>query len=98
MSTVLNSESFKKFVATRWSFSIIMSAVMLTSYFGFILTVALSKETFAQKVGGGTLTLGILVGFGIILLAWLLTGIYVWWANNYYDKEVEHFKNSIKNS
>ena len=36
----------------------------------------------------GKLTLGILLGVLVIVAAWLLTWIYVRWANRHYDAEV----------
>jgi uncharacterized membrane protein (DUF485 family) len=67
---------------------------MLAVYFGFILTIAFNKEILASKINDG-LTLGIPVGLGIIILAWLLTGVYVRWANNHYDKKVEELKKKL---
>jgi uncharacterized membrane protein (DUF485 family) len=37
----------------------------------------------------------ILIGLGIILFSWLITGAYVYWANNYYDKAVKEIKKEI---
>jgi uncharacterized membrane protein (DUF485 family) len=91
---LLNSEEFKKLVSRKWIFSIILTFLMLTVYFGFILTIAYHKELLAAKINKG-LTLGIPVGIGIIIFAWILTGIYVGWANKTYDKDVGELKNKI---
>ena len=39
----------------------------------------------AQRLGEGVMTVGIPVGFGVIVLAVVLTGIYVWRANTKFD-------------
>jgi uncharacterized membrane protein (DUF485 family) len=94
LETTLKSAQFKKLVSKRWTISIILTAVMLAVYFGFILLIAFDKDVLASKIGDH-ITLGLPVGLGIILFAWMLTGIYVNWANNVYDKEVEVIKNQI---
>jgi uncharacterized membrane protein (DUF485 family) len=91
---ILISEDFKKLVSRRWIFSITLTFLMLAVYFGFILTVAYHKELLVTKISKG-LTLGIPLGIGIILFAWILTGIYVSWANKIYDRHVKELKDKI---
>ena len=62
-----------------------MAVVLL--YFGFIALVAFGRPILALRVAPG-LSLGILLGALVILGSWLLTWIYVWWANTYYDPQV----------
>jgi uncharacterized membrane protein (DUF485 family) len=38
------------------------------------------------------MTLGLPVGIGVLLSAWVLTGIYIWWANRYHDNRVREIK------
>ncbi len=64
-------------------------------YFGFIFVLAFKKDILSQKVSEG-LTVGIPVGIAIIVISWLLTGIYVYWANTYYDRAVEEIKNKFR--
>lgn len=83
--------------AKRWRIAIWLSIFMLTVYFGFILLVAFDKPLLATilvdnvptKLGTGPgLSLGILLGAMVIVFAWVLTLIYVNWANNKYDHEI----------
>jgi uncharacterized membrane protein (DUF485 family) len=91
---IQETEEFKKFVVRKWTVSLILASIMLFAYFGFILLIAFNKNLLATKISKG-LTLGIPVGLGIIVLAWMLTGIYVRWANNHYDKKVEDLKKKL---
>ena len=91
---VIESLAFKQLVKKRWSFSLGMSLLMLVVYFSFLITIAFNKSIFAQKMGA-QLTLGIVWGLGIIVFAWFMTGIYVYWANSSYDKTVEELKNKL---
>lgn len=91
---IVNSEKFKKLVKKRLSVSLTLTAVVLFVYFGFILTIAFYKELLAYKIGEH-LTIGLPIGIGIILFAWLLTGLYTRWANHSYDKSVREFRDQI---
>lgn len=73
--------------AKRWRFAIILSVCMLAVYYTFILLVAFDRPLLSSKVGEG-LSLGILLGALVIVFAWVLTLVYVNWANNTYDREV----------
>lgn len=85
---------FRALVRQRWLVSLALTAALLVGYFGFILTLAFDKAVLAAKVGEHV-TLGIPVGVGIIVFAWLLTGIYVWWANRVYDKSVKQIRDRM---
>jgi uncharacterized membrane protein (DUF485 family) len=53
-------------------------------YYGFILLLAFSPGTLGSS-SDGVITIGIPVGVAIILLTFVLTGIYVWIANRDLD-------------
>lgn len=92
---ILESPDFKKLVKKRWSVSLVLTFTMLVVYFGFLLTVAFNKEVLATRIGEYT-TLAIPIGLGIILFAWVLTGVYVFWANSDYDTSVQNLKDKIQ--
>lgn len=83
--------------AKRWRVAIWLSVIMLIAYYGFILLVAFNKALLSRilidnvTTALGTapgLSLGILLGALVIVLAWVLTLIYVYWANTKYDHEI----------
>ncbi len=92
--TILESEKFKSLVKKRISVSLSLTLIMLVVYFGFILAIAFNKEWLATKIGEH-ITIGLPIGIGIIVFAWLLTGIYTRWANSSYDKSVRELRNQI---
>ncbi len=92
---VVASPEFKALVKRRWSVSLVMLVLLFVGYYGFILLVAGNKEFVSQKIGEST-TLAIPLGVAVIIFAWLLTAIYVAWANKSYDPEVERLKNEIR--
>lgn len=79
-----NSDAVVQLAARRWRIALVLTAMMLAVYFGFILMIAFGKPLMAIPVTGG-LTVGILLGVLVIASAWIFTGIYVRWANTHYD-------------
>ena len=83
--------------ARRWRIAIWLSVFMLIAYYGFILLVAFNRPLLSTIMASGTtaagaevpgLSLGILLGALVIVFAWVLTLIYVNWANKKYDQEL----------
>lgn len=64
-----------------------LTGAMILLYFGFILLVAFGRPILATQVIPG-LSLGILLGALVIVVSWILTWVYVRWANTYYDPQV----------
>jgi uncharacterized membrane protein (DUF485 family) len=80
-----------KLAAARFRIAVILTAAMVLLYFGFIVLVAYHKPLLARLVGPG-LSLGIVLGAVVIVVSWLLTWVYVRWANRHYDPELERLR------
>ncbi len=81
---IVRNPTFQTLVHERTRFAWILTGLMLAVYLGFIGLIAFDKALLATKVGG-TASLGLFLGVGVILFAFLLTGIYVMRANGRYD-------------
>jgi uncharacterized membrane protein (DUF485 family) len=73
--------------AARWRVAISLTVAMMVTYFGFILLVAFNKPLLGTLIAPG-LSLGILLGALTIVVAWMLTWIYISWANTHYDSSI----------
>jgi uncharacterized membrane protein (DUF485 family) len=80
-----------KLSAERWKIAMVLSGTMLLVYFGFILLIAFNKPLLGTMLAPG-LSLGILLGAMVILAAWVLTLVYVRWANTVYDAKIEKLR------
>jgi uncharacterized membrane protein (DUF485 family) len=80
-------QALEKLSADRWRIAVILSSLMLIVYFGFVLLIAFNKQLMGMLLMPG-LSLGILLGALVIILAWVLTLIYVRWANKVYDERI----------
>ena len=77
--------------ARRWTVALAFTGAMVAVYFGFILLIAYNKPLLARLVAPG-LSLGIVLGAGVIAASWILTWLYVRWANTTYDAALEHHR------
>ena len=85
------ADSLRAIARTRWRVAIGSTLVMVVVYFGFILLIAFDKPLMGRLVTDG-LSIGILAGALVIVGAWLLTWVYVRWANDRYDPELERLR------
>jgi uncharacterized membrane protein (DUF485 family) len=77
--------------ARRLRVALTLTGVMLATYFGFLLLIAYDKQALGVLVAPG-LSVGILLGALVIVVAWVVTGIYVRWANRVYDVELAELR------
>ena len=72
----------------RARIAIILTVAIIVVYFGFIALIAFNPALLARKITDG-LSLGILLGALVIVASWVLTWIYVRWANTHYDAAIK---------
>ncbi|MDX7953058.1 DUF485 domain-containing protein [Lichenihabitans sp. Uapishka_5] len=77
---------FRTLVARRSAFAWTLSGIMLALYLAFTLLVAFDKPLMATTPFGGVTSLGIILGFAVIVIAFGLTGLYVARANREFDR------------
>ena len=75
----------------RWRIATGLSAIMVLVYFGFVLLIAFDKPRVAVLLAPG-LSLGILLGALVIVAVWVVTWIYVRWANGHLDRRVRELR------
>lgn len=93
---LLNDPEFKSLVAQKNTISWILTILELVLYFGFIGLIAFNKPFLAKVMTEGkATTIGIPIAVGTIVLSWVLTGVYIFWANSKYDAMVKNVKDKI---
>jgi uncharacterized membrane protein (DUF485 family) len=91
---LLASAEFRHLVVRRWRISLVLTFCLFVLYYGYILLIALDRDLLSKRIGTST-TLGIPLGVGVIAGAWVLTAIYVIWANRHYDAEVTRLRSRL---
>jgi uncharacterized membrane protein (DUF485 family) len=79
----------------RWRMALALTSVIVLIYFGFIAMVAFGRNILAVQLTPG-LSLGILLGAVVIIASWVLTWVYVRWANTVYDPAVRALSESSR--
>jgi uncharacterized membrane protein (DUF485 family) len=96
---LIESPDFRALVKTRWAVSFSLLALLFLGYYGYILLVATSPAIVARRISDAPdaiTNVGLVLGIGTLVFAWILTAIYVVWANRAYDPEVERLKAQLK--
>jgi uncharacterized membrane protein (DUF485 family) len=84
---IRTNPKFQDMVKRRGRFAALLSAIVLVAYYGFMMVVAFNPALLHEKLSeGSVLTVGMPIGAGIIIVSWLLTGLYVYRANSDFDK------------
>jgi len=82
-----NNAHFKELVEKRQRFAAILSLVVLVIYVSFILLIAFAPGWLGTPISAGSsITRGIPIGVGVIVISFILTGVYVWRANGEFDR------------
>ncbi|MCA1922705.1 DUF485 domain-containing protein [Buttiauxella noackiae] len=82
-----DSAQFRELVEKRQRFATILSLIVLVIYVSFILLIAFAPAWLGTPLHPGTtVTRGIPIGVGVILISFFLTGVYVWRANGEFDR------------
>jgi uncharacterized membrane protein (DUF485 family) len=93
---ILEDPDFKALSGQKRSISTVLTIIELVMYFGFIALIAFNKPFLAGKLSPeSATTIGIPIAVGVILLSWVLTGVYVWWANTTYDGLVKRVREKL---
>jgi len=95
VSELLDSPEFKHLVSRRWTVSLVLLVLLFVVYYGYILLIPYAPEFMKAKIGEVT-TVAIPLGVAVIVAAFILTAVYVIWANSSYDPEVTRLKGHLR--
>lgn len=97
VDAIKNDPDYIRLVSERSRFAWILTIVMLVIYFGFVLVIAFDPSLLGIPLAEGMVTtVGIPVGVGVILSAFVLTGVYVRRANGEFDELTKRIKAKAK--
>jgi uncharacterized membrane protein (DUF485 family) len=83
-------------IRKKWRVGGVLTAIMMIAYFGFILLVAFAKDTAGTLLADDRISVGIVLGAVVILIAPILTAIYVRWANHQHDPPMAKLRSERK--
>ena len=93
---VARNPKYQELKAKRTRMGWWLTLAMMVVYYGFILLVAFDKELLSRRLGSGVMTLGIPLGFGVIVFTIVITAIYVQRANKRFDDLTTAIKKAVQ--
>ena len=92
---VQNSPEFQELRSRLRRFVFPMSALFLVWYFAYVMLGAFAHDFMATKVWGD-INIGLLIGLGQFLSTFIITAIYVVWANREFDPRAEAIRSELE--
>ena len=92
---VQESERFRGLKRRHRSFVFPMAAVFLVWYFIYVLLAGWAPEFMSQRVAGD-ITVGLLFGLGQFVTTFVITMLYVWFANRKLDPDAEAIRSDLE--
>ncbi|WP_445495727.1 DUF485 domain-containing protein [Photorhabdus sp. SF281] len=92
-----NNPRFKELVEKRSRFAWQLTIITLVLYVSFIFLIAFAPEWLGTPLYAGSyITRGIPVGIGLIVISFILTGLYVIRANGEFDRLTSQILDEVK--
>jgi uncharacterized membrane protein (DUF485 family) len=92
---LLQSTEFRQLVKRRWRLSLILTGLLFILYYGYIVLIAVNRPLLSRSFGGAT-TIGIPLGAAVIVVSWILTAIYIAWANRRFDADADRLRERVR--
>jgi uncharacterized membrane protein (DUF485 family) len=87
---IQNNPKYLELVKRRGRMAWTLSAIVCVIFYGFILMIAFAPGVLTAPIAeGSVIPLGLPLGVGVIVVSCLLTGIYVYEANQVFDPMFE---------
>lgn len=90
-----DTDEYKELISTRRKLAWPLAALMLVVYYAYIMIIAFDPEIFAEKIGDGHTTVGMVTGLGVIIFTFIVTGIYVHKANTILEPLTEKLHEKV---
>ncbi len=96
-SAIAEMPEYQALVAKRKALTWPLLLLTMVIYFSFILTIAFVPEALSGTVGSGVISVGLMVGMGVIFATFAITGIYVYQANHSLEKLTDEIHRKLEN-
>jgi uncharacterized membrane protein (DUF485 family) len=84
---IMADPKYRELVGKRSRFAWFLTALMLITYYGFVILIAFDPGFLGTPLSEGSVTtIGFPLGVAVIVISILLTGVYVRRANGEFDE------------
>jgi uncharacterized membrane protein (DUF485 family) len=95
VTRIASHPKYQELKAKRTGFGWWLTLAMMVVYYGFILLVAFNKPFLSQRLDDGVMTVGIPLGFGVIVFTVIITAYYVKRANSEFDDLTDTIRKAV---
>ncbi|ABS05121.1 uncharacterized membrane protein (DUF485 family) [Kineococcus radiotolerans] len=74
------------------------SALFLVWYATYVLLADYAHGFMSTRIGGSNITVGLLFGLGQFVSTFVITTVYVRWANKHFDPAAEELRARVENA
>ncbi|MDD3608468.1 MAG: DUF485 domain-containing protein [Halothiobacillaceae bacterium] len=97
IARIQSDPRFHELVRKRSGFAWTLAIAMMVIYYAMIAFIAFNPTALGAKISSGSvISIGIVSGFLVILIAFVLTGIYVRRANSEFDELTRQIKENAQ--
>ncbi|PAF50924.1 hypothetical protein BKH43_03450 [Helicobacter sp. 13S00401-1] len=87
---------FFDFLRVRRNISMVLTIVIFITYYGIMICVGFFPDFLGIRIGDSSVSLGIIFGLSFIVLSIILTGVYTYIANTFFDRELKEALDQMK--
>ena len=87
---------YARLVRDRQRFSWLLTGITVAVYSGFISLIAFDKPLMARPIGGGTVSLAVVLGAAMLIGTVAICAVYVRRANGEYDARLADLLTSLR--
>jgi len=95
MQTDSYTETYKRLIRTRTKILFPLILITVISYFSFIWVIAFNPKFSGTLIVGTKISIGILLGFFLILLIFLITFTYVYLVNKKIEPLIKQIQKNV---
>ncbi|MEA1084497.1 DUF485 domain-containing protein [Sphingomonas sp. M6A6_1c] len=93
---VAEDPRYAALVRDRQRFSWTLTAITIAVYSSFISLIAFDKPLMARPIGGGTISLAVVLGFAMLIGTVAICAVYVRRANGEYDARLAELLAAVR--
>lgn len=90
------AKRLQNFISLRNKIITWFSFIILVIYYVFIIAVGSIPDVIGARIGDSAITVGIVTGILIIITCFAMTGLYVFIANVYFDRDLDSIIKDMK--
>ncbi|MEM7705410.1 MAG: DUF485 domain-containing protein [Pseudomonadota bacterium] len=86
---LMESDRYRTLAGKRRRVAVGLTLFNIAVYLVYVLMMGYARPLMSTTVGDTAMNVGLLVTIGLVVMAPLISGYYIWWANRAYDPNLK---------